>query len=98
MNFRASTLALAGLAPLVLVLALTFGAMLGYAQTSPGDLGDWRVASAWSLLVMGGAATATVVGTWRSDADRAPGRLSLGYAAAAALGMIVFVYFLSYTG
>ena len=41
---------------------------------------------------------ATVAWAWNSETDRAPGRLRLGYTAAAALGMMVFVYFLSYAG
>ncbi len=99
MRFRASTLALAGVAPLVLAAALTLGVLTGYAaDAQPSPLAEWRYASVWAMLAAGGIAMATVGWAWNSEADRATGRLSLGYAAAAAIGMVIFVYILSYAG
>ncbi len=97
MNLRASTLAAAGAAPLLFVVAITLAVMTGYgADATPGAFASWRFAVVWSLLAASGAAMLAAVWAWGSEADRAPRRLGLGYTGAAALGMVTFVSMQSY--
>ncbi|WNM24883.1 hypothetical protein RN607_01930 [Demequina capsici] len=98
MRFRASTLALAGLAPLMLALALVIGVTTGYAATGGGDLAQWRWGLTWGMLAAGAIAMAGAAWAWDSEPDLAPRRLWLGYGWAAALGMAIFVYVVSYLG
>ncbi|WP_062206039.1 hypothetical protein [Demequina salsinemoris] len=92
MKLRASTLAAAGIAPLLLVVALTLSMTTFY--THPGSTAAQQAtwsAFVWAFLAAAAVAMATAGWAWISEADRAPGRLGLGYTGALALGMIVFV-------